>query len=333
MSLTFALRVEGAQILSPDPSNGFSSREQILKNFLLAGLAFAAITADAAKAADMSSGGTYVRPVWTWEVGARYWYSSGKNWYNYYADTSTALVVSRLTYEGLHAHSGESFFRVDGPLGLFVKGYVGGGTVAAGKLYDEDLPPALDPYSKTVSGIKGGLFYANADVGITFLDSRNESGGSGTRLGAFVGYHYWNEKVDAYGCSQIGGNTVCVPPIPNSIKGITEQDTWNALRAGGIVDFWFTERVRLTAEAAYARAWQRAVDTHYLTFGRDPANGDGNGFHAEALLNYQMTNAFNVGVGGRWWHYSTKDIDQFNQLLTYTTDRYGVFVQGSLQLR
>jgi hypothetical protein len=64
-----------------------------------------------------------------------------------------------------------------------------------------------------------------------------------------------------------------------------------------------------------------------------PASGSGNGFHLEALLNYRLTNAFNVGIGGRWWHYATKDTDTYNQGLAYTTDRYGVFAQGSLKFR
>jgi hypothetical protein len=37
-------------------------------------------------------------------------------------------------------------------------------------------------------------------------------------------------------------------------------------------------------------------------------------------------------VGGRWWHYHTNATDQvFNSLLKYTTERYGVFVQGSMK--
>jgi len=53
------------------------------------------------------------------------------------------------------------------------------------------------------------------------------------------------------------------------------------------------------------------------------------GFQAETFLAYQLANRFAVGVGGRWWHFNTNAIDSFTQLLRYTTDRYGVFVQGS----
>ena len=47
------------------------------------------------------------------EVGARYWASWGQNGYNYYGDTTTSLLVSRLTYKNLMANSGEVYFRGD----------------------------------------------------------------------------------------------------------------------------------------------------------------------------------------------------------------------------
>ena len=119
--------------------------------------------------------------------------------------------------------------------------------------------------------------------------------------------------------------------LPTSVKVITEEDKWKAFRVGGVVDLWFTRDLKLTAEAAYARVWQNPLDIHYFTFGPDPASGDGHGVHVEAVLSYQVTYLFNVGVGGRWWHYETDAIDRFNQLLKYKTDRYGVFLQGSLK--
>src|SRR5262245_47634305 len=33
--------------------------------------------------------------------------------------------------------------------------------------------------------------------------------------------------------------------------------------------------------------------------------------------------------GGRWWHLTTSVVDSYQQLETYSVDRYGVFVQGS----
>jgi hypothetical protein len=262
------------------------------------------------------------------EGGLRYWFSSAKNRYNYFADPTPTFEVSRLSYDGLTGHTGEAFFRVDaleGPLtNVFLKGYFGGGGITSGKLYDEDFPPFIDPYSKTSSSTAGRLQYGSIDLGY------NVFGIERFRLGAFVGYHRWLETVDAKGCSQVGGNPfICAPALDPTLKVITEQDRWDTLRAGFTAGGKVTDRLSWQGEFAYAWTSQQALDTHYFTFGSDPASGHGTGFQAEALLYYQLTDRFNVGIGGRWWHFNTNAVDSFNQLLQYTTDRYGVFLQGS----
>lgn len=267
-------------------------------------------------------------PLFAFEGGLRYWYSSGKNRYNYFADTAATTQVSRLNYSGLTGHTGEMFFRVDaldGPLAnLFVKGYVGGGKITGGSLIDEDFAPFVNPSSKTVSNAGGQLQYANIDLGLTLL------GFDRYRVGAFVGYHHWLETVDARGCTQQGGNPViCVPALGPGVKVVTEQDRWSTGRAGIAVEARLLDRLSWQGEFAYAWTSLNATDTHYFTFGRDPASGTGSGFQAETILNYRVTDNFSLGIGGRWWHFNTDAVDSFGQLLRYTTDRYGVFVQGS----
>jgi hypothetical protein len=309
-----------------------------------------ALAARAASAADVPDGvpaySPAPPPAWLWDFGARYWYSSAKNGYNYYADTTGSLLVSRLTYQGMTANSGEGYFRLDGsngPLtGFFLKGYIGGGSISNGNLIDEDfllLPPlGPPPYSNTTSSLSGSLGYASIDLGYSLFDDswaravRTGDASGGMRLGAFLGYHYWQETANAYGCTQNAGNpNICFPTIPSSILGVTEQDKWNSLRLGLTGDVLLSSRFRLTAEFAYVWVSQSALDTHYLTFGPDPASGHGNGFQTEAVLNYQLTDYFYLGLGGRWWHFNTNSIDSFGQLLTYTTDRYGGFLQAGLQ--
>ncbi len=260
--------------------------------------------------------------------GLRYWYSTAKNRYNYFADWTPTQEVSRLSYDNLTAHSGEIFFRLDanqGPLtNVFLKGYAGGGGITGGNLYDEDFPPIIDPYSKTSSDTKGQLKYVNIDLGYNLFTVEQ------FRIGAFIGYNHWLEIVNASGCSQVGGNPgICFPALPTSMKVITEEDHWNTLRAGGVVDVKLTDKLKWEAEIAYASTSQHAQDTHYFTFGLDPATGHGAGFQAETVLKYQLTDQFNLGVGGRWWHLTTTALDSFDQLLKYETDRYGVFLQGS----
>jgi outer membrane protease len=191
---------------------------------------------------------------------------------------------------------------------------------------DEDFPPFIDPYSKTQSETKGKFRYGSVDLGYSVYTDKN------FRVGAFTGYHYWSESVDASGCSQVGSDPfICGMPLPNSIKVITEQDRWNAIRFGGVVDVKLTDRLKWTGEFAYAVVSQQAQDTHYFTFGADPASGKGSGFQAETVLTYNFTDKFSVGIGGRWWHYKTDATDSFNQLLQYQTDRYGMFAQGSVK--
>jgi hypothetical protein len=298
-----------------------------------------ALSAGSAQAADKPVFYSAAPAPWVFEIGARYVYSSGKNWYDLYNDPTPSQLNSRLTYDGLNANSGEVFFRVDSPSAIFIKGYYGAGSMQHGNLYDEDFPPAVSPYSKTVSDTSGRLQYGNIDLGYSFYDSRGLATSTPVRFGGFIGYHYWHETVDAHGCTQLANSAPCGAGavLPTRFVGpgvlvVTENDTWHAFRAGGIVDVWLTPALKFTAEAAYARVWQKALDTHYLTFGSDPATATGNGVQLEGILSYQLTPLFNVGIGARWWHYNTSGTEaMFNQLIKYQTERYGVFVQGSLK--
>src|SRR5262249_25298999 len=94
-----------------------------------------------------------------------YWYSTGRVGYNLYRDTTTAFLVSRLTYDQLTANSGEVYLRGDTPWGIFIKGYIGGGSIAGGGLVDEDFPFPGFPYSRTSSAVSGNLSYGTVDLG------------------------------------------------------------------------------------------------------------------------------------------------------------------------
>src|SRR6266851_7579552 len=86
---------------------------------------------------------------WEFDFGARYFPSSGKTKINLYDAPPGNVLLSRLTYSNLIAHSGEVFAKVEHLSGFFVKGYIGGGAVTSGKLQDEDFPPFTFPYSST----------------------------------------------------------------------------------------------------------------------------------------------------------------------------------------
>lgn len=281
----------------------------------------------------------------TVEVGTRYWYSSGKLAKDLFDDPrSSNSVNSRLTYDRLTSNTFEAFGRFDTWYDTFVKGYVGVSRLGSGRLNDEDFPPALTPYSSTLSEQRNGrLDYASIDLGRTVVTRGPVS------AAVFVGYGYLSETTNAYGCNQVAGNPfVCVPGIASNVLGITEEARWQFLRLGVLAEFRLHERLKLSTEVAllpYAQI--SAKDTHWLQLGTTlgsiagpiPEEGNGMGVQFEALLSYQVADRFSLGIGGRYWYLETWGSTDFesmivgfhnpvSQPLNFTTARYGVFVQA-----
>ncbi len=273
------------------------------------------------------------------EFGGRYWYSSGRTQLDLYGitgSTSSSTLLSRLTYTGLQAHSGEVFGRVEHLSGFFVKGFAGGGAITTGKLQDEDFPPGIVPYSSTNSDQRDGrLAYATIDGGWTW---RSET----SKLGFFVGYNYFHQLVNAFGCTQTASNPdICAPAIPASVSVITDEYNWNAIRLGfnGQWRFWGGFAVDLDF-AWLPHAWLDASDTHWLRSFSVPEPG-WSGFsnvQIDALLRYQFVNGFSVGIGGRFWNIDTSfgqalfnesSLSGLPQTISLHSERWGAFIQAS----
>lgn len=108
-----------------------------------------------------------------------------------------------------------------------------------------------------------------------------------------------------------------------------------------------TDRLKLTGDAAWIPyAKLNARDFHWARIGTDfngptPEDGHGHGVQLEAILSYDVTRAFSVGIGGRYWRIQTPDhgaTAHFDvsaiggglpQDLNFKTERYGGFVQAS----
>ena len=282
------------------------------------------------------------------DFAARYWFGRSKMAKNLYdVPSSSSDLVSRLTYDGLNTHAGELFGRIAFTTGWFVKGYVGAGAVAHGTLQDEDFPPAISPYSSTTSEQHNGyLAYASADIGFNIVR------GGDFRVGAFAGYHYFNESASAYGCTQTATNPfVCVRSIPNDILGITQNNHWHSLRLGLDGTVLLGERFKFSAEAVWLPyVHLSGTDAHWLRIGSLPGDfggpipedGNGHGYQFEALLSYMITPNASIGIGGRYWHMETHGSAHFDdhivgfaalpQPLDWKTDIYGVFVQAGIKL-
>jgi opacity protein-like surface antigen len=272
---------------------------------------------------------------WVTDIGTRYWYSSGRFQKVLFDPFVTTQMNSRLTYSNLTASTLEGFTRIEHMSGVFVKGYFGIGDLTSGHLNDEDFPPALVPYSNTLSAQKNGrLLYASADIGYDFWMTPV------AKAGAFVGYHYYNQRENAVGCNQIAGNpAVCFPgQVPAGQLTITETEHWNSLRVGLAGEFMLTPQLKISGDAAYLPYVRfNGSDNHWLrpNINPLPEQGHGTGVQLEAILSYLVTNQFTIGVGGRYWYMrAPSGTTQFPGGFppspeTFRTERYGAFAQAA----
>jgi opacity protein-like surface antigen len=128
------------------------------------------------------------------------------------------------------------------------------------------------------------------------------------KIGPFVGYTRFNEYIFKGGCQQVASTTgncavgTAAPPIPSSQLIGLEDMTWQALRLGLSGQVSLTDRLKLTADAAYLPyVTYNWLDDH---LDRDLQNhmwGQGVGVQTQAVLSYDVTDRLSVGVGGRYW--------------------------------
>jgi opacity protein-like surface antigen/outer membrane protease len=228
-------------------------------------------------------------------------------WGQFHKDLSAQNVgvtslASRLTYDSNGTDGAELFGRLDSAYDVMVKGVLGGGG-GGGDMNDEDWglpsPPfaAFVPYSNTLSGVDERINYAIIDVGYDWWR------GDGYTVAPFIGYSYFRQNMQALGCEQIANpNSDCAHAIPESVVGITEDDTWRAARLGAAVNFAVAPRLTLSGEAAYLPYVSfTGTDDHVLRSLLSPEDGHGIGVQLEAMLTYAVTSAFSIGVGGRYW--------------------------------
>jgi hypothetical protein len=265
------------------------------------------------------------------ELGARYWFSTGRYSNNLFGRDTNVGLISRLTFSGLTANAGEFFGSVKSVNGYFLKWNVGAGNTFGGELVDEDFPPSLVPLSRTTSAQRdGGLGYATLDLGY------NVWGSPALQVGPFVGVHFLRETLKATGCVQVANNAGCVPDptaLPFDGRGITQRSDWTSIRVGFNGEWNVTNQFKLSANAAYLPYTKLdAQDTHELGPRTTPEPGTGSGVQLEAIASYALSDSFSIGVGGRYWRMQAEGRQVFAaapQPLNTTTERYGVFLQGS----
>jgi hypothetical protein len=245
------------------------------------------------------------------EFGVRYWYSEGKTTRSHNAQglvPSLGNPTSVLTYTNLDAHALELHGRKDFAGGGFVRGYAGLGDIKHGSFDDEDFFRGQVKLSDSTSTVKGDqLTYASIDLGSELWQFRNGS------AGFFIGFNYWSERLDAYGARFTVG-----PPltIPDSVLVITNDVTWRSLRVGLTSTGRLNPETRLRFDLAlvpYAKV--RDEDSHWLRqapndLGPAPnifIEGKGYGAQLEMELHHQLSSAWELGAGLRWWWLRARD--------------------------
>jgi hypothetical protein len=238
--------------------------------------------------------------MWDVAVGTREWLNFGSYRFNLYDPGAPTSQISRLTYDGWIGWAGEAFVTAERAGGLYLSAMLGAGASGRGTLVDEDFPPYIVPYTATESDLRNGrLAYGAFDVGYEFIDRARGS------LGVFIGGTMMVERYQAFGCTQTASHpTMCVPPVPGSFATITQTSAWVALRLGLMGELALAERLALRSEAAILPlVYMMGVDNHWLRADFHPLidMGGGYGVQIETALTFDVTDAFNLGLGGRYW--------------------------------
>ena len=276
-------------------------------------------------------------------AGVRYWYGDGTMRYSLRRDGPG--LNSRLSYTGLESHSGELFARIDHPAGFFGKMTIAAAAVADGRLTDEDFPPVTTPASRTQSSQHdGALSYVTADAGYTLFDR------AGIQIAPFVGFAYYHDQLNAYGCTQRAANpNICAITSPSALT-ISEDADWDAIRIG-LSGSWITpwDGLRLGLDAAWLPYGQiDGNDDHWLRLGTPGIRnslagpigqtGIARGLQLEATASMPLTDQIDAGLGGRYWYLYSRGASLFDGTFSsfarpetdFSTRRAGVFAQMSV---
>jgi opacity protein-like surface antigen len=275
---------------------------------------------------------------WQADVGLRLWANSGRigapgplfNYFN--PPTQPRVLASRITFTQLSSIAAETYARFDHASGFFIKAYVGGGGINSGHQNDEDFP-ADNVYSNTLSTASGALGYATVDAGYSFLKSASAN------FGAFAGYNYYTEHVNTFGCVQIAQDYYC--DVPSKSPGLIQKNAYHSLRLGVTSQFMPSDSLRFTTDIAYipVSVFDGRDDHNFRQLLLPQSATSGDGVMLDASLDYLLTDAWSVGIGGRYWtHNMSNGATLFDFLGTpppffsepslYNSERYGFFLQS-----
>jgi hypothetical protein len=240
-----------------------------------------------------------------WELGARYWLSDGDTKRSHSAqDLVPALgnPTSVLRFKGLRARIVELHARKAFANDFYLRGNIGLGSIRGGNFDDVDFLAGQVVDTETSSAVKGDkLRYFSIDVGHD-LWTFNEGRGA---LGGFAGYHYWRERLDAFGARFIVPAGAAA--IPENVAVVSNDTTWKSIRVGVAGRMRLGAKTRLLAEFAYVpRSDLKDEDSHYLRSDLGPPpnirlEGRGKGVQFELELRHALLKDLELGAGYRYW--------------------------------
>jgi opacity protein-like surface antigen len=280
------------------------------------------------------------------EAGIRYVYA----WSKFQQDLGNppfGLPVnnSRLTWNDMGTSGTELFWRFDTPQNIVLKGFAGLGYGNTGHINDEDwgipnddiAPTKITPYQNTLSEATSKIGYFTLDLGYDVLRAPTY------KVTPFFGYNFFHYRMTAFNCTFVMEvpNRPCNANDPPGQIFLQEKDNWISWRLGTGAEVMLTPRLKLTGDAAYLPFVRyRGRDDHPLRAGEgtstfSPAHGRGSGVQLEGIAAYDITDAWSVGVGGRYWYMAVPSgtTNFFSegkfQNERFATELTAVFVQGS----
>lgn len=184
--------------------------------------------------------------------------------------------------------------------------------------------------------------FAVTDLGATLIEDGPIS------VGPFVGYVYYHDHLNAYGCSQTAGNPNICRTVAPSLLSISEDIDWNAMRLGLEGKWkpdWHGLEIDLNA-AGSPLASITGQDDHWLRLNTPAADGfaapqlfsgSATVLQFDALASIPLTTNIHFGVGGRYWAFYSRGNSLFSvfgstqhmERTDFSTRRYGVVAQIS----
>jgi len=236
-------------------------------------------------------------------IGLRYWYSQS------HSDLDTGDFHWN-SVDGVSSHTAELVGELeDTQSTAFARAYVGLGKNVDGEGNFRSYPSG--PLEETT------LAYVVVDGGWRLAQFANDR----VRLKGFVGYQFLNDGVKAEESSSI----------------LEQTRHWHAIRLGMTVDADITERIGVSFDAAAVPWSYNRVDTPWSAT-RDESwrSAWTYGFEADAMLNVDLTQNWQVGVGGRYWwlqsNFDRRYISSGDKLVyEQNYQRYGLLLESKYQ--